>query len=655
MGRPYDESPISVIEDLDPETLPKPGHFQVREFILGVMLLLGVLGFAGWQWWQAESNSSNYRAAQQAVARKDWDAAHTHFSAAHGYKDADAQDRIVSGYIAERNKSYASAVDHLKKSEWASALLDLREVEKQQPLYRDTGRMQTEAEGHVYSDALLGVVVMRPNADPPGLYYRAAAGWVWLEGSDATSVIHGDGSPDRVVYDGPDGVAVPRAGSKDGNNPAPDRLGGLPPGRKLLMATLSPEVATSTLKARSLPLYAEGYSYFTWGQEGTWALKYKSSWDPPAPGPVRSGLPGINSLAYVSFNSPVTSTVSMTPDGKDSLLMAFASSSDQYLYATWTTAEDKNTTVNLFIASASGVAPRLLYTHKGGFVGANFSRDGRYVLLSTFTPLSIASTYGVSGEDRAVLLLDTSGANPPRVVAQQKDVGSESTYVSGIDLRAQFINQGPFAGQVLVSDWMSRSNSLKVLDPTHPDVPTALYANSATGDRDFSIIWSGSLFNSNRLVVSGQSGDAGPDVSNPEVRSLTIVSFVPAKPATVSRIPLERNTTAYPLFISESYLCYISYSFESQGQDTNTLWAYSLPLESLAQANPKPIEIAKWTYKSSDTGLGYSPAFGQQMVAYLDGRDLHARTYDGKIDLKLESSVTAIYDLQLINRIALLN
>lgn len=655
MVRPYSESPISVIEDLDPEPPLKPGHFQAREFILGIMLLLGVLGFATWQWWQAESNSSNYRAAQQAVARKDWDAAHAHFTSAHGYKDADSQDRIVSGYIAERDKHYTAAVDHLKKSEWAAGLLDLREVEKQQPLYRDTGRMETEAEGHVYRDALLGVVVMRPNADPPGLYYRASAGWVWLEGSDATSVLHGNGSPDRVVYDGPDGVAVPRAGSKGGSNRALDLTDGISSGRKVLAATLSPEVTTSTLKARSLPLYAEGYSYFTWGQEGTWAIKYQPSWNPPAPGPVRSGLTGVDRLAYVSFNSPVTSTVSMTPDGKDSLLMAFASSSDQYLYATWTTAEDKTTIVNLFIAGASGVGPRLLYTHKGGFVRANFSRDGRYVLLSTFTPLSIPATYGVSGEDRAVLLLDTSGANPPRVVAQQKDVSSESTYVSGVDLRAQFINQGPFAGQVLVSDWVSGSNRLKVLDPSHPDVPTALYANSANGVRDVSISWSGSLFNSNRLVVSGQSGDLGPDVSNPELRSLSIVSFVPAKPATVSKIPLERHTTAYPLFISESYLCYISYSFESQGQDTNTLWVYSLPLESLSQANPKPIEIAKWTYKSSDTGLGYLPAFGQQMVANLDGHDLHARTYDGKIDLKLESGVTAIYDLQLINRVALLN
>jgi hypothetical protein len=51
---------------------------------------------------------------------------------------------------------------------------------------------------------------------------------------------------------------------------------------------------------------------------------------------------------------------------------------------------------------------------------------------------------------------------------------------------------------------------------------------------------------------------------------------------------------------------------------------------------------------SSPSTSNPSPSFnfGDQLLAYSDGRDLHVRTYDGSVDVLLESGVPFIGDIR---------
>src|SRR5436305_15088193 len=99
---PYDE-PISIVEDLDPEPTPKRSIYT-WEVVLGMLLLVGVLTFAGWQWARQSNLQSEYGAAMDAVSHQDWLSAERHFAAASGYLDSDKQAQQAAEKIATRDK-----------------------------------------------------------------------------------------------------------------------------------------------------------------------------------------------------------------------------------------------------------------------------------------------------------------------------------------------------------------------------------------------------------------------------------------------------------------------------------------------------------------------------------------------------------------------
>ena len=49
-------------------------------------------------------------------------------------------------------------------------------------------------------------------ANPPGLYYRTATDWAWLQSSDTASTLHNYSSGDYIIYDVPAAGAVPPGG-----------------------------------------------------------------------------------------------------------------------------------------------------------------------------------------------------------------------------------------------------------------------------------------------------------------------------------------------------------------------------------------------------------------------------------------------------------
>ncbi|HUS14021.1 MAG TPA: hypothetical protein VM536_03290, partial [Chloroflexia bacterium] len=86
MQQPLDQGPWADIEDLDPE--PPARGMGRREWILGVLLLVSVLGLASWQWWDQQGKVTHYRAGQRAARAHEWDAALAAYRAAPGYLDA---------------------------------------------------------------------------------------------------------------------------------------------------------------------------------------------------------------------------------------------------------------------------------------------------------------------------------------------------------------------------------------------------------------------------------------------------------------------------------------------------------------------------------------------------------------------------------------
>src|SRR4051812_49705446 len=80
-----------------------------RDVLLGLLLLLAVIGWGGWDWWQQEGRFASYRAGLRYVQQHDWEAARAAFLTAAGYRDAAQQATIAAQRIAERDARYAAA------------------------------------------------------------------------------------------------------------------------------------------------------------------------------------------------------------------------------------------------------------------------------------------------------------------------------------------------------------------------------------------------------------------------------------------------------------------------------------------------------------------------------------------------------------------
>src|SRR5207302_2502533 len=82
-----------------------------------------------------------------------------------------------------------------------------RQVQAIEPAFRDSGRLERQAEQQVYMLALSGTVALRAAgtdaANPPGLYIYMANGWNYLPGSDGSSQVRSNSATSCLVYDTP--------------------------------------------------------------------------------------------------------------------------------------------------------------------------------------------------------------------------------------------------------------------------------------------------------------------------------------------------------------------------------------------------------------------------------------------------------------------
>lgn len=642
----FDDIGISVMEELDPEPQPKSGSFHAREFIVGIVLVLAVLAFAGWQWWQTDYRHSNYEFGEQAARRFDWDEARARFLEADGYRDAGKRAQAAADRIQERDQHYNLALEHFNSHRWAAALKELRAVKEVQPNYRDLASMEERAEGKVYNEALLGSIALRPSADPPGLYYRSESGWVWLEGSDQESTPWGQGTPDHILYDAPiEGRVPPSLPSRPANHSDLDEHRRELAGRKIMAATLDTGGGASGLSFRELPFSPSDFSWLEWNREGVWGIRVwdmEDSYAVPDPTPVRQKIQNIQQITYHAFGSRIMRSTNPTFYGMNVALIDYNRNGDGLLVANWTRHDNATFSVDLYLNSLSSGENKRLYSHNGGFVSARFSDDGRYVFLTTFKPV------GSMLEDHALLMIDTAEYGPVRVLLEQKGVKAINGHVLDGQqfMNARLLQDGPYAGKVLLTQWISYTNHIRVVDPERRQVVLADVSITGNG----LIGWNVVSTQGPDLVLwgIGSVNTFAPPV--PARQTLVGVRISPGKPPVVARQSIERTSTVAGLRQRGSEFVYVIYRYNRQGRPM-TVELYSVPLSDLERGRIPARSLHRYEYGGWDErqlpGSGFTFTFGSGMFAYLDQTTIRAVTYDGQVSLPLESDVAQLFNLEL--------
>jgi Tfp pilus assembly protein PilE len=608
MQLPPDEFEISTVQDLDPEPPDRGRLSHTREVIAGLLLLLGVLAWAGWDAWQQSVREAHYHQAEQAAQRKDWDQALAHYQAASGYRDAQDRARQAQNLINERNRQYNDAVKAAQAGKWAAVLQQVEAVNRIQPGYRDAAELGIQAITYVAPDALAGSVALRADANPPGLYYHNGEGWVWLEGSDRSSRVLGYGTPDHIVYSASDGG---------------------PP----VVATIQ----GTSLSFKRLAFEANRFDFFVWGRQGVWGLSSKDASryiSPPDQLRIRSGYSGYY-LYYQAFDSP--RVVPVTWSGPEQMVMDLGQDGRHFLLAVATTDQAGNPINRLYLADAAmgghgdnnpdNLKAHLLYTFDGGFQTARLSPDNRYVLVVTFSP-----HIGQMRETHSAVLIDTQSTGQPLVITRRttNDLGRAGFPA----VSADFLTKGPLAGKAIIGEWGSNRSSIILLDPARPQLYlTRVLAKGGPFQR----VWAMEYEDRPGVVLAWQNGLDGTAPYEPNI---TVVEVTANQFASRSAaIPLETGSVLVGTWLRDGYLLYRTRAYSS-GPDPGSYTLYSVPLSELDSSNltPTPIYEARASRGSSPVP---ARAFniGPKMLVYTLGTEVHARTYDGSVDLSLDFTV----------------
>jgi hypothetical protein len=613
------DGPVSVVEDLDPEPEQPPGRFLLRDLVLGLLLLVGVLAFAGWQWWSQESRQSNYTNAVAALTNNDLDQARALFAGASGYRDADTRLADLDQRIAQRDSLYTTATAHISARDWPAALADLRSLRAIQPAYRDTSALERTTVTQVASGELDGSVALRDGPGvTPGLYYRRDSGWIYLPESDLESRIRGSGVGAFLVYDAP-------APGSDG-------------ARRLMLANFN----SSAPPSGPLPFDPAVYQDFRWNEHGLWAFR-SGRYSTPGRAPVLNAMHGIEA-AYMHYDTGIISTVSFqNTGGADGAVLADVDpTSDRYLVASWSGAQPwssgilSNTVISLSVGSALDGSTNLLYSTTGaGIVSARLSHDGRYVLATSFTPYDAGDVY------RLVLLSTGAGASPQQLdgvrARQFNTSGAPSRWIS-----STFIESGAYAGKILAAVFNYDHTHLRLYDPDLPEEP--LLDVEVPGPEG--LLWAVARSDESGLLVSGALASYSPSYGRSETQTVPLVEISPTGQVTQTGMVVDRYGYPYSVDRAPDHLALIS---ALQEEDKYVWTVYTLPAASLGQSIAHPT-VLYTQYLPGAIGItGPAPVIADGgLLTYLVNNALHARTYDGAVDVVLEEGIRALYPNRLL-------
>ncbi|HYP41612.1 MAG TPA: hypothetical protein VEX13_14735, partial [Chloroflexia bacterium] len=526
MQEPHDEFAISTVEDLDPEPESKARFVQARELVLGIMLLLGVLAWSGWQWWDQDQKQQSYRLGQEAAREHRWEEARSRYASASGYRDADKQREEAEELIGKRNEAYQLALSAEKEGKWADCYRAVQAVNAIEPGYKESRRIGMEAQRHLYDAGLRDTIVQREGEQGRGLYYRLGDSWRYLAGSDQKSTVPGAGSRGRIVYDVAASSRLPvEPRQTRRGTPVTPRM----EGRRLVAAFIEGD----NIRFEDLHLDPAEFEFFIWGGKGVWGLRPSDEWA-GLPVGVRGSLFLSYNLAYQAFGSP---TVAVLPQQSPSLLILDLSPrGDRVLLADTNGYTPANPIVHIYAADGDGSNLHLLFTYNGGLRDARFGPDGKFVLVTTYYPAE--SDY--RSEEQAVVLVGEQDGLPAKTLAR----GTASNAFTPA-LSATFLRKGRSAGLVALIEWKEKSARLSLTDPANPEEP-AVYADLGDTSHLRNLVWLTEMDQGDGIIVAWQNRE-----DDMQVR--TIIWGTPPR-VTASSLSLHERDSFIGLMITEQYI-----------------------------------------------------------------------------------------------------
>jgi hypothetical protein len=618
MPDPNDAPVPPRIEELDPARPAGPGRHW--ELALALVLLLGLAGFGGWQWWQSSTRLAFYRAGTAAGAARDWDAAYRAYTQAEGYEDAEARARDAAAKRTERDTQYQLATAARAQGRSPAALAAIRRVLAIAPTYRDSAQLGAALQAEVYTAALSGAIALRPQATPPGLYAYGSQGWQALAGSDPQSRVFAVCPDGAVLFDVPGGETVPLP---------------LPPPQVYPGATLSSlrgrrlVVAIPGARPRATPaLDPSQFESFGCTEMGVWGVNAAND----ASQIIGAyGLLQAEHTAYQAFDDPAPHipalpgpawyVLSVAPDGRHIALIDTATLVPDHWRA------------RIYLANADGSARRLVFDGPGVPGYTPFSPDGRYLMLDLQH-----ATSGAGVGRHTIQVVDTTGTAPPRILADVPQDGGLAAL--GPRVLARFVQRGGHDPELLAVLPEANGQRILLFNIAHPDRRPVSYLTSA--DPGLLLFWNTSG-PAGGLVLAWQTWL--PD-STPHTGTILYMGNDNQVRRAAFTLPGDTGIT-HAIVRSDRLLVATALN---QFNPEDPRWEQTLSSRPLPPL-PGPTVDNLYTGTQSTQAPGQSWYLGPGLLAYttLSG-DLYARSYDGSADVPLESGVRSFSPLDLTTR-----
>ncbi len=420
-------------------------------------------------------------------------------------------------------------------------------------------------------------------------------------------------------------------------------------------------------KAAELALDPGQYNSFQAVNGGVWALRGGfryggNNFSGGFGGQRRSGpgsfafgatpLPAAGAI-YESYTSVLTTGVKL-PAGRSeqnsvATILAFDLSSNSYILADspQTNAAPGSAvtgTTTLYLGQAGGDLQTLYGQPDRNISSAQFSPDGTYI---------IAHSYSVSTKAELILLFSLQSNASPRVLEEltgqlivnppgsqpSNPNGRRAFNFAGYGLSAAFLQDGPFAGKIVISSYEGQQTDLKVIDPRDP--AEALVDLQAPGSNR--IPWTIDPGNSQMSLISGQEMAPGGVQA---LETLWVVALVPGKQSTITALALPANNFADLAMVAGDHLSFSAYTrAQNRGETRSVL---SFPTSGLGAAGQRDPTMSAQLGSTSGNGFGFfnlgDYSYGPTLFAYLSGTDLHASLYNGAVDVALEPHVSYLYN-----------
>jgi hypothetical protein len=354
------------------------------ELWLGAALILGVLGFALFDWQHQEEQAALYHQGDRAAAAHHWTTARAAFARQGDYRDARRRATEAATLVQRRDSNYQAAQDALRDNDLIAAYSALSQTLAIEPDYQAAPAQFARTGQAVVQAALANTVYRRISGGTPGLYARPAAtdpDWP-LPGSDGQSRVWTATAGGRIVYDGPSGS--PSAAAPEPMPPGGNWDGRLPAGRQLWLAA-----AGSPAPPKPLPRTFGLGGGMAVAQDGVWWYDQAGSGPATANGYEIHGEP-LWLLVYYDLET-LRATEAVLTEGTYYLLDANAAGG-QLLIGHYSEADATGPRTQLYLAGPTGRTLQSVATVAGVVTQAQISPDGRYVLYSASVPTAQADS-----------------------------------------------------------------------------------------------------------------------------------------------------------------------------------------------------------------------------------------------------------------------